>query len=56
MKLATSDDRDDLLNKKAMTSHVHAQQRNNHKFNAAIIPKNVATPFPPLNLLNIGNR
>ncbi len=53
---ANIEDREEYLNIKDTTNQVIANKK--HKWNdkAVIIPKYVATPFPPLNFNQIGKR
>ena len=52
----TKDDKDDRLEIRADIIQIIQQKEKSQKFRAPVIPRKVATPFPPLNLLNIGNK
>ena len=51
---ANIEDTEEYLNIKATTIHVIIKRKLNCKDKAVIIPRYVATPFPPLNFNQIG--
>jgi len=52
----TKADKDENLESIKVTIQIRHIIRPNNKFRDSKIPKNVATPLPPLNFRNIGNK